>query len=756
MKTFTRITVIISLILGNLINCYSQCLIEASKFQTIVCGGSTKLSANAVLNLSYFDTTYLISSVSFVNADTGYAMGNKQNTYSDHGTVFKTINGGNSWNKILDTLIMAVSSIHFTDGNTGYVVGSGGIRKTIDGGLHWDMKFYGYSSSFNSVYFTSQDTGFAAGDNGKIRKTTNAGASWDQVNNDSTKMLYSIHFADRTTGYAVGVSPYEGWTSYILKSTNAGKNWTRIIDTIHFELHAVYFINPDTGYSTGLARYPYYYGWTSGILKTVNGGKSWKVVKRVQDVSLNYIYFIDAKNGYAAGSNGTILRTTDGGDSWIKITSKTTNSFNCIDFPTADKGIFVGSQTGIGVLSIPESFSWSPNVDINDTNLAEPTVSNHLTATYTVTAKFKSGCTATDSAKVYVTPLYAFASDVKVACGNNANLIVGSNYTGSGILSYAWSPALYLSDSTLSNPVAVVNKPTTFSVEISSPDGCKASTSLIVLTNILDIQPSICLVTVADGNKNLVVWEKLVSTAIDSFLVYRESNNQTGVYDLIGKTAYAAQSIFIDSASNSLVQSNRYAIAIKDHCSFYTTKSLPHKTMHLNINQAQGNNWNLIWEQYEGFDVSSYKIYRGTTISDLQLIGSTAGGNSSYTDFSAPAGTVYYQIEVISPSSCSTLKSSSFTSSRSNIASNGPMGIPSLNSGYFKVFPVPAVDELFFNLQIMPNSRLSISTLDGKILVNSSLNSNQNSINVQSLPKGMYLLKIVDNKNSYITRFIKE
>lgn len=35
--------------------------------------------------------------------------------------------------------------------------------------------------------------------------------------------------------------------------------------------------------------------------------------------------------------------------------------------------------------------------------------------------------------------------------------------------------------------------------------------------------------------------------------------------------------------------------------------------MHLTINQGMGNTWNLIWQPYQGFVVSSYNIYRGTT-----------------------------------------------------------------------------------------------------------------------------------------------
>jgi hypothetical protein len=255
-----------------------------------------------------------------------------------------------------------------------------------------------------------------------------------------------------------------------------------------------------------------------------------------------------------------------------------------------------------------------------------------------------------------------------------------------------------------------------------------------------------------------VVWEKPVSISIDSFLIFRESTNQTGLYELIGELPYSAQSLFIDSASNSLVQSNRYKIAIKDVCDNKTALSPAHKTMHLNINQAQSSSWNLIWEEYEGFAVSSYKIYRGTTISNLQLIGSTAGGNSSYTDFAAPAGDIFYQVEVLPPASCSNIKSGSYTSSRSNIASNTALKVPGqlANSISFKAYPVPAKDELHFNIQLGVNANASISSIDGKLIVNCAVNSAHNSINISNLPIGVYIIRILDSRNTYIAKFIKE
>jgi hypothetical protein len=96
--------------------------------------------------------------------------------------------------------------------------------------------------------------------------------------------------------------------------------------------------------------------------------------------------------------------------------------------------------------------------------------------------------------------------------------------------------------------------------------------------------------------------------------------------------------LFIDSTSNAELQSNKYKILFKDNCGYESEKSQEHRTMHLTINKGEGNVWNLSWEQYIGIPVKSYKIYRGTSKSNLSLIDSISGSNSSYIDVSAPSG----------------------------------------------------------------------------------------------------------------------
>jgi hypothetical protein len=273
---------------------------------------------------------------------------------------------------------------------------------------------------------------------------------------------------------------------------------------------------------------------------------------------------------------------------------------------------------------------------------------------------------------------------------------------------------------------------------------------------------SICMVTVNNLNKNVIIWQKPVDPSPDFIYIFKESNSQTNKFENIDKISNSDPSIYVDINSDVAVQSNKYRISA-EYDGIETKQCSEHKTMHLNINKGQNNSWNLIWEQYEGIEVSSYKIYRGSTISseiselpEFVQIGSTSGGSISYTDFSAPEGNVFYQIEVVFPFSCSTLKSTSYSSSRSNIASNTKLPLIDRNVQIdFNIYPNPTNYQLFINNLSVEIKNIKILTIDGKVMYSCSSSKKSDVINVRTLPNGMYILKFDYNSYQYLTKFIK-
>lgn len=269
-------------------------------------------------------TTNRLTSIFFINSKTGYAVG-------DHGTILKTTNGGDKWISRGWNTVNNYSSVCFTDTIVGYV-GGPNVEKTVNGGLIWNSQLpSGYGIS--SIYFTDANTGYAVGgdNNGSsaIFKTISGGTSWEARIYDYGYDLRSVFFIDANTGYAVGVN------GTILKTTDAGNNWFSPNSVaISNVLLSVFFTSASTGYMSG--------GFMGGaIYKTTDGGISWDT-QFTSDDPIPSIYFTDANTGYAVGISGMILKTTNGGTTWVPQTSNTTSSLHSVFFTDSNTGYAVG------------------------------------------------------------------------------------------------------------------------------------------------------------------------------------------------------------------------------------------------------------------------------------------------------------------------------------------------------------------------------------------------------------------------------
>ena len=267
----------------------------------------------------------------------------------------------------------------------------------------------------------------------------------------------------------------------------------------------------------------------------------------------------------------------------------------------------------------------------------------------------------------------------------------------------------------------------------------------------------ICIVTVDSATKkNVIVWEKPVSALISQFIVYKESGS-ADIYEPIGTVTYNDFSAFTDTSSNPAIKSYRYKLGFTDQAGHIFPAGNLHQTIHLAINQGVGNTWNLIWTDYLGFDVGSYNIYRGSNSSNMSQIASISASFSSYTDLDAPAGTVYYMIEVLNPGGCNPFKTGDYSSTRSNVATNNTFGTtdPETVSDLL-VFPNPAIDLLTVRLgsqHIGTPVTLKIINAGGKecYRFDAADSLSEHRIPVYNMPNGLYLLTI-EKADKIITR----
>ncbi|MDX9892147.1 MAG: YCF48-related protein [Bacteroidales bacterium] len=588
---------------------------------------------------------------------------------------------------------------------------------------------------FKSVYFINNSVGVIVGDNissAILGKTTDGGQTWNYQTSSGPGVslnLNSVTFFNDTLGFFVGSATYMGLTMEMINIIHGDSIYSGSFgdNLLSQHLNDIYFVSPTTGFVVG----------TNGSIgKSIDGGFNWVVLNSGVSQTLYSVQFTSPSIGFAVGAAGTILKTTDSGSTWIPKTSNTTESLRDIHFVNPNIGYIVGTN-GTILYTVDAGENWTQQ---------STTFQNHLYSIYFTpngngyisgqSAIFSSNDGMNWNSELSIdSTLYDIhfsSNQIGYAVGEQSTILKKVIFD-----TFLWDPATGLDDPNTINPIATPNQTTTYTVTATAINGCVTTSNVTV--SVLPMQaPEICIVTVDQNNKNVVVWEKPVSDVIDSFYIYKETN-VTNIYQLIGVVSYADMSIFTDNSSNPTVQSSKYQITFKDVCGLETEKSGAHKTMHLTINQGVGNTWNLIWEPYLGFSVATYNVYRGISSTSLTFIGSTSGTSTQYSDLNAPSGELYYQIEVVSPNPCD--PSRSITSSRSNIASTDDVGIGNYNLSDIKVYPNPATDLLTISSENGSTiHNVKIYDLQGKLILN--IQNDYSKIDISQIKSGLYIIQI--------------
>jgi gliding motility-associated-like protein len=193
-------------------------------------------------------------------------------------------------------------------------------------------------------------------------------------------------------------------------------------------------------------------------------------------------------------------------------------------------GMCNGSSSNLSV-SGASSYVWNTGA-----TTANVTVNPSTTTVYSVTGTNGAGCvsSATVAVTIYVTPTVSIGADADVASGTAYQL----NPIETGAVSYTWSPATYLSSTSVINPVATPESDITYILTVSSANGCTASDTMMI-TVLNDLVMANYMSPNGDGQND--TWKVSVPglikdysvTIIDSYgkTVFSVSNNYNNDFD---------------------------------------------------------------------------------------------------------------------------------------------------------------------------------------------------------------------------------
>lgn len=202
--------------------------------------------------------------------------------------------------------------------------------------------------------------------------------------------------------------------------------------------------------------------------------------------------------GVAAGTY-TVITRSNGGQ--CTVSSQVTIAFNnTLTLTVGNGGSICNGQSFTPTVSgNAAAYSWTPATGVSNTQTANPTLSPSATTTYTVT-----GTLGTCSLQRTVT-VNVFAGATANA-GPDASIIAGDNYLMQASASpgtYLWTPAAGLSSASVLNPTASPQTTTTYTLRVTSPDGCVATDNMTLTVVPYCVKPMEAFTPNGDGINDL-------------------------------------------------------------------------------------------------------------------------------------------------------------------------------------------------------------------------------------------------------------
>lgn len=300
--------------------------------------------------------------VQFVGGQIGWAVG-------DHGVIWNTRDGGQTWRLVPSPVDCPLRSVCFLTDQVGWVagggttpftqVGYGVILFTSDGGRSWEQRAADELPPIHAIRFFGLDQGVAAGGTSSdhptgLFLTSDGGKTWRDVDGERNAGWRAADFQNTEIGLTGAVAGRQGrvllvggdrllsprlsdlglrnlrdvrllpddrgWLvgdgGLVLSTENGGVVWQSPPTPLPHELRDIFDFHAVEcrGARVWVAGHPGTVIWHSA-----DGGRTWSKQFTGQSQPIFALTFTSDSEGWAVGAFGMILHTSDGGQTWSSV-----------------------------------------------------------------------------------------------------------------------------------------------------------------------------------------------------------------------------------------------------------------------------------------------------------------------------------------------------------------------------------------------------------------------------------------------------
>ena len=179
------------------------------------------------------------------------------------------------------------------------------------------------------------------------------------------------------------------------------------------------------------------------------------------------------------------------------------------------------------------------------------------------------------------------------------------------------------------------------------------------------------------------------------------------------------------------------------------------------MNLGLGGAINLIWDDYAGFDYTTFNINRHTTATGWEQITQLPNSLHSYSDSPIDYDGLWYSVTVDIPSECAPTAESKasggpYYQASSNIEDEGSTNtkIEQIRVGNVQVYPNPTSGNVLIKADFISN--IEITNINGQSIFKETINKPSVNFDLSDFAKGIYFIKLVNKESSSIHKLILE